>query len=357
MNINDFLSLPFWQVKILGNTVEQIAIAVAVFLVLGFGLKITQSFILTKLRKAAAATKTDVDDFLVQIIATIKPSFYFFLALYFGLRQLALSGLIQKLIDLGLIVWAIIQAILITQVLIDYLIAKISRKELNDNSKAILDLLNRILRGTLWGIGLIMLLSNVGVNVGSLLAGLGIGGVAVALAAQNILGDLFSSFVIYFDKPFMVGDFIVFGDKMGTVERIGIKTTRLRSISGEEIVVSNQQLTSTQIKNFKRMGKRRVVLHLGVVYNTPDEKLKKIPEIIKSIIASVKDVEFDRAHFYQFGASSLDFEVVYFVSSGDYSVYMDRNQEIHFAINKKFKEEGIEMAYPTQSVYLVNSQN
>ncbi|RMD61247.1 mechanosensitive ion channel family protein, partial [Candidatus Parcubacteria bacterium] len=169
---------------------------------------------------------------------------------------------------------------------------------------------------------------------------------------QNILSDLFSSFTILVDKPFVPGDFIVVGEHMGVVEKIGIKTTRLRALQGEEIVISNRELTATRIQNFKRMKARRVLFRIGVVYETPSELLEQIPDLVRDIIARQKNVAFDRAHFSSFDDSSLTFEIVYYVNSGDYKEYMDVHQRILFAIKREFERRGISMAYPTRTVYL-----
>jgi small-conductance mechanosensitive channel len=194
----------------------------------------------------------------------------------------------------------------------------------------------------------LLALANLGVEVTPLITGLGIGGIAVALAAQSILGDLFGSLTILLDKPFLVGDFIIVGDQMGTIEKIGIKTTRVRALSGEQLVFSNTDLLSSRIRNFKRMYERRVVFSVGVVYETPVEKLQRIPEIIRQSILTQPQTRFDRAHFNTFGAYSLNFEAVYFVTTPDYNRYMDIQQAINLELVRRFGEEHIEFAYPTQ---------
>ena len=216
-----------------------------------------------------------------------------------------------------------------------------------------------LLKFTLWIVGFVFLLANLGFNVTTAIAGLGVGGIAVAIAAQGILGDLFSYFVIFLDKPFALGDFIVFGDKLGVVEKIGIKSSRIRVLSGELLIISNSDLTSSRIHNYKQMKRRRVVFTLDVTYQTSQEHVEEIPSIIKSIIESVTVIEgvvFDRSHFQSFGNFSLVFETVYYVPSPDYTVYMDVQQEIYRNIYKVFNEKGIEFAYPTQTIYSVSQQ-
>ena len=182
---------------------------------------------------------------------------------------------------------------------------------------------------------------------------MGIGGIAIALAAQTILGDLFSYFVIFFDRPFQIGDFIIVEDNMGTIEYIGIKTTRIRTLSGEQLICSNTYLTNSRIHNYKRMEERRIVFKLGVTYQTTSEIVKEIPVIVKEIIESTKDVRLDRGHFSGFGDFSLDFEFVYYILSADYNVFMDKQQEIYHRILCRFESEKIDFAYPTQTLYTV----
>lgn len=199
---------------------------------------------------------------------------------------------------------------------------------------------------------LLLALENFGIDVTALVAGLGVGGIAVALAVQNILGDLFASLTITLDKPFVVGDFIIVGTEMGTIEKVGLKTTRVRSLGGEQLIFGNNDLLSSRIRNYKRMQERRIVFAFGVTYQTTPEQLAKITEHVRSIITEHKLARFDRCHFHKFGASSLDFEVVYFTLKPDYNVYMDVQQEINLELMRRLASEGIEFAYPTQTLYL-----
>jgi len=204
----------------------------------------------------------------------------------------------------------------------------------------------------LWTIILLIALDNLGINISALVAGLGIGGIAVALAVQNILGDLFASFSIFLDKPFVIGDFIIVDTYLGTIEHIGLKTTRVRSLSGEQLVFANADLLKSRIRNYKRMYERRVVFTLGVIYQTSYEKLKKIPEIIQDIIEKQTQTRFDRAHFKEYGPYSLNFEIVYWVESPDYNLYMNIQQKTNLEIFQRFDDENIEFAYPSQSLYI-----
>lgn len=209
-----------------------------------------------------------------------------------------------------------------------------------------------IVRVAIWAVVLLLTLDNLGIDITALVAGLGIGGIAVALALQNVLGDLLASLSIALDRPFVIGDFLIIGEHMGSVEYIGIKSTRLRSLSGEQIVMSNADLLASRLRNYGRMQERRVVFQLGVTYETPREKLMQLPTLLRSIIESQEGVRFDRAHFASYGDFSLDFEIVYYVLSADYGRYMDVQQAINFRIHEEFEALGVGFAYPTQTLWI-----
>jgi small-conductance mechanosensitive channel len=219
----------------------------------------------------------------------------------------------------------------------------IMRKDIDVST---IELLNRIIKGGLWLVALILILSHLGYNVTTLVAGLGIGGIAVAFALQNILGDVFASCSIFLDKPFKRGDYIIFGTEEGIVKKIGMKSTRVEALQGQEIIVPNKTLTDTIVHNYKKMDYRRIVFNFSIKYETTTANLEKIPIIVKEIVTNIKMVRFGRAHFHKFGDFGYVFEIVYFIDSGDYSRYMDLQQEINFAIKKYFENEGIEIAYP-----------
>ena len=235
--------------------------------------------------------------------------------------------------------------------LVDFGLRKMAKKKGNEDASAFQGM-RLVIKILLWSIGFLLVLSNLGFDITSLIAGLGIGGVAIALAVQNILGDIFSSFSIVFDKPFKVGDYIVIEPDRGIVKKIGLKTTRLETLQGEELIISNKELTSARVQNFKKMKQRRINFNVGVTYETSPAKLKEIDALIEKIIKGVKDVEFVRCHFQGFGDFSLNFEVVYLVKSGDYAVFMDKQEEINFAIVNAFTKNKIDMAYPTQTLFV-----
>ena len=344
-----------WSQPLLGNTVGDFVLALGAFFVFLVVFKVFQAVILNRLNALAKRTATDIDDTLIKIVRSVRPSFYIFIALYAALYFLVLSSTVQSVANAFLIIWIVYQVVVATQILIDYVVKKKLGGEEDKAAENAISILGLVAKVVLWTLAFLLILSNLGVNITSLVAGLGIGGLAVALALQNILSDLFSSFAIYFDKPFAPGDFIVVGDKVGVVEKIGIKTTRLRALQGEEIVISNQELTSAQVQNFKKMEERRVAFSFGVTYETPVALLKQIPALVESIISAEKDARFDRAHFNRFDDSALTYDVVYYIKNSEYAVYMDTQQSINLAILEQFEALGISMAYPTQTLYIQKS--
>jgi small-conductance mechanosensitive channel len=209
-----------------------------------------------------------------------------------------------------------------------------------------------LVRIALFFVLLLVALENLGIQVTGLITGLGIGGVAVALAVQNILGDLFAALSIVLDKPFVVGDFIIIDDVMGTVEHIGLKSTRLRSLSGEQIVLSNGDLLRSRVRNYKRMVERRALFTVGVTYETTPEQLAGIPAIVREIVTSQQLTRFDRCHFLTYGDSSLNFETVYWILSSDYNTYADIQQAINLELFRRFAAMGIGFAYPTRTLHV-----
>jgi small-conductance mechanosensitive channel len=218
-----------------------------------------------------------------------------------------------------------------------------------------LGIIGFVLRMLVWTLVLLLALDNLGIDITALVAGLGVGGIAVALAVQNVLGDLFASLSITLDRPFVLGDFVVVGDYMGSVEAIGVKSTRLRSLGGEQIVMSNADLLSSRLRNYGRMTERRIVFKLGVTYETKRAQLVRIPAIIRDSITSQDGTRFDRCHFANFGDFALEFEAVYYVLSSEYGRFMDLQQAIYFQLHEAFEREQIEFAYPTQKLWLASS--
>jgi small-conductance mechanosensitive channel len=339
--------------SVFGNTVLGYMTALGAFL---GGMAVVYVFkrhILIRLKKWAESTETTVDDLLVNAVEKSLVPIFYFGVLYAAMHMLVLSAEFRKGLKIAAIVLFTLLAVrAITSAVNFGLRSYLKKSDDLERGEKQLRGIRVLINFTIWGLALIFLLDNLGVKISAVVAGLGIGGVAVALAAQAVLGDLFSYFVIFFDKPFEVGDFIIVGDKMGAVEQVGIKTTRLRAIGGELLVFSNTDLTNSRVHNFKKMERRRVVFKLGVIYQTPFEKLKAIPQMVKDIIAGQEDAAFDRGHFASYGDSSLDFEFVYYVTGADYAKYMDIQQAINLAIFEAFEKEGIEFAYPSQTLFV-----
>jgi len=313
---------------------------------------IIKNILIRNLHLWTKKTKTTVDDFIVLQIEDIFKPITYAVVIYIAMKQLNLSKAnfwIHSLLLVFLTIYLLrfITAV-ITYAMEKYFIKDSKDKDKKNSLKGIL----LMIRFVVWGVGLVFLLDNLGFKVSSVIAGLGVGGVAVALAAQAILGDLFSYLAIFFDRPFEIGDFIIVGDFLGTVEYVGIKTTRVRSLGGEQVVFSNSDLTNSRVRNYKRMDTRRVVFKLGVTYQTELSKLKKIPDLIKDIIDKTTGAKLDRVHFHEYGDFSLVFEIVYYVLSNDYNKYMDIQQEINFSIKEVFDDQSIEFAYPTQTLYM-----
>ncbi|MCA9365162.1 MAG: mechanosensitive ion channel family protein [Candidatus Moranbacteria bacterium] len=348
---------PIWQESFFGNSLEAYAIAFGVFIILLGLFRFFQYFLIARVEKIAKKTETNIDDALLEIVQSIKPPFYLVLAIFLSVQPLAMADFVSKGVEILSILVLGYQVVTVAQILIGHIARKGLKADENPTTQGAVQLITRIARGVLWVLVILTVLSNLGVNVTSLIAGLGIGGIAVALAVQGILSDLLSSFSIYFDKPFEIGDFIVVGSHMGTVEKVGFKTTRIRSLGGEQIIMPNQGLTSTRVQNYKRMQRRRVVFHFGVTYQTPTEKLKNLPQTVKEIIENVQKATFDRAHWSSFDDSALTFEVVYYVESPDYNEYMDVQQKINIDIKKSCDDKKIDFAYPTQTIHMAQRQN
>lgn len=354
--LEQFISLPetflsqYWW---FGNTLVDYVTAVVLFLLYLTVFKGVQSLILYRLKKLSQKTSTDIDDTLVKIVSTIKPPFYFFLAFYFSVSTLSTDAIFGKVIHVVLIVWIFFQIIHVVQILIHFIAHKyMSREGEPIETDTAVQALNIIAQIALWALGILLILSNIGVDVTFLIAGLGIGGIAVAFAVQGILEDLFSSFTIYFDRPFRVGDFIVVNGSSGTVTKIGIKTTRIKSLQGEEVVIPNQKLTGETVQNYKKMQSRRVSFNFGVEYQTPTKKLAKIPRTVKTIVESQNEVEYGRTHLKTIGEYALMYEVVYTMTNSDFNLYMDTQQSINLAILQAFEQQKIRLAYPTQTIKL-----
>lgn len=202
-----------------------------------------------------------------------------------------------------------------------------------------------------WALAIILVLDNLGVNVTALVAGLGVGGIAIGLAAQGIFADLFAALAILFDRPFRVGDTISYGTSIGTVEAIGLKTTRIRAVSGEQLIIGNTKLLDQQVSNLRRIEERRVVMHCGIIYQTPPDIIAAIPAAIESVVSAAPHCRFERAHFHNFGVSQLDIEFAFHVDVPEFAVMMDARQAVALGVVRRFAEMGVKFAYPTQTSF------
>lgn len=338
-----------------GNTVKDYLVATGLALALFVVSSVVRALIARRLTRLAGNTHTRIDDVAVAVLEHTRGWALFLLALYVGALSLRLSpdldrvaesvAAIALLLQIG--VWA---SAAITKTVSD---VHARRFEAGDTAGlGAIQMLSLLARIIAWVVVALLILANVGVNISALIAGLGIGGIAVALALQNVLGDLFASVSIVLDKPFQVGDFLIVGDYLGTVENIGLKTTRLRSLSGEQLVFANSDLLGSRIRNYKRMNERRAVFTFGVTYQTSQEALAQIPTWVEEIIGATDKTRFDRAHFKSFADSALLFEVVYYLLVPDFTDYMDAQQRINLELRKRLEAAGVEFAYPTQTLYV-----
>ncbi len=303
-----------------------------------------------------ALTRAHVEELISGLISRTHPLFLLASSLYLACPLLYLSARAEDDAHITFSVVLLCQAGVWLNHAVSWGLQEFVEKNEESHTQAGLatavSALRFLTRVAVWSMIVLLIMSNLQINVTTLIAGLGVGGVAVALALQNILGDLFASLSILLDKPFAVGHFIVVDDLTGTVEYVGIKTTRIRSIDGEELIISNSDLLKSRIHNYEHSSERRVLLDVGVTYNTPHEKLKAIPEMVREVVGGVELARFDRARFREYGNSSLNFRIVYFVQSTDYRVYLDVQHEVNLSLFKKFGDAKIQFAFPTQTLYV-----
>jgi len=356
--VSDFVSRGTGDLSImndvyLGNTVLDWASGVVVFVLALIALSIFKSVIIRHMKKLAAKTKGDLDDAVIEFLEHISSNFYNVMAMYAAVQHLTLPSVVDLVLRTAFLLMLVSEVIKLIESVLSYALSKKLVGKGNDEDKAISAALMVLLRIILWMVGILLVLSNLGFNVNSLIASLGIGGLAISLALQPVLTDIFSSFSIALDKPFEEGDYIVCGDFKGNVKKIGLKTTRLVALQGEELVISNTELTNARLQNYKKMKKRRINFSIGVEYGTSPSQMKEIQSMIKKVIEDQEHSEYSRAHFFEFGDSNLNFEVVYFMLTGDYTEYMDTQQAINLRIMDELEKMGVSMAYPTRTVHMV----
>jgi small-conductance mechanosensitive channel len=333
-------------------------LAATVFSAVLGGLLIAKAFIARQLRRLAARKELDLLGYPEHIVSATRFPFLCGVSLLVAISQLDLPSRYDKLIHYAWIIVFVSQVALWANEIISVWVERAfaRHREINPSGATHLMVAGLVARIVLWSLATLVALDNLGFNISTLMASLGIGGIAVALAVQNILGDVFSSVSIALDKPFVIGDFIVVDSYMGTVEYVGLKTTRIRSLGGEQIIFSNSELLKNRIRNYKRMQERRVQFEFGIAYETPIEEVERIPGMVKEIVtADAFDTRFDRAHFKAFGDSALLFEVVYSVLTPDYNQYMDIQQAINLELMRRFSKRGITFAYPTRTLYIASN--
>ena len=352
--INQIQNYSFFQAQFLNNSISAWITAFIVFFIALIALKLFRKLLLARLKQISQKTKTKLDNIIVASINEINWTFFVLISLYIATTFLKLNSFIGSFIYYTFLVFITYYAIKVLQELLEFGTEIIIKKKVkgDENNIAIVKIISKILKISLWISAILLILSNLGYNISSLVAGLGIGGIAIALALQNILGDIFSSFSIFFDKPFRVGDYIAIGDYKGTVKKIGMKTTRIQSSEGEELIISNNELTKSKLQNYGMMEKRRVSFNIQVDQETSSQKLKQINSILRKIIESQKNTEVDRIHFSEINENHFIYDVVYFVNNKEYKYFMDIQQNINLGIVDQFNQENIQLSHPTQTVYI-----
>jgi small-conductance mechanosensitive channel len=348
------------HISVLGQPLAAWVEAGAIFLVTLLAILLGRRLLLARGARRAArppetsGTRGELDDSLIRLVRKTRWKLLVFPALYLASSPLALPAAGDRALRTAAILALLLQVAIWSSAGIDAWVASYRRRRrLTDAASATtLGALHFLAKLVLWVLLLLLALDNLGVNVTALVTGLGIGGIAVALALQNILGDAFASLSIVLDKPFVLGDTIGVGDSTGTVESIGLKTTRLRSATGEQLIFGNADLLKGRIKNFKRMEARNVTLAFSLAYDTPADELEAVPGLVRAIVEKLPQVRFDRAHlkglgsFGSGGSAGYDFEVAYAVLTADYGTYMDRQQAIGLALVRALAERGIALARP-----------
>jgi len=343
-----------WQKILESNDAAEWLIAIGVLVAVLVAVPIVRYVVARLFRSVSRRTSVEWGNALADTLETTSILLFVPLAAYAALLSLAIPARIERVVALVAIAALLLQVALWGNRAIGFWIRRkieVARGTDPDGATA-LSLIGFAARALLWVFVFLLALDQLGFDITALLAGLGVGGIAVALATQNILGDLFASLSIVLDKPFVVGDFIVVDNLRGNVERVGIKTTRIRSLDGELLVFANADLLKSRIQNYQRMLERRVLFSVGVTYQTPHAKVERIPQWLREAVEAQSGTRFDRAHFKEYGDSALVFEIVYYVLTRDYNTFMDVQQAINMALFARFAREGVDFAYPTRTLHI-----
>jgi small-conductance mechanosensitive channel len=343
------LDLPIFR-----NSLTDWSLAVGLMTVLLIALLWVRGLVRHYHKKLLATDQTELVEVPLEVLSRTTLLFFIVLSVFTGLTTLTMGPKAQHVLYSALTIALFWQGgVWISAAAAAWLERRRRRSAGIDRAVVgSLAVIGFIVRVFIWALVALLTLDNLGIDVTALVAGLGIGGIAVALAVQNILGDLLASLSITFDKPFVVGDFLILDDFLGSVEYIGIKSTRLRSLSGEQIVLSNADLLKSRVRNYGRMAERRVVFATRLPYGTPLEKIERVAPLIREIVEAQPDTRFDRSHFAAHGPLSLEFETVYYVLSADYNRYMDIQQAINLRLHRELARLGIEFAIPVQRVLI-----
>jgi small-conductance mechanosensitive channel len=349
--------LDLWNTEFLWNTAGKWVLALVLFGVTFTLLPLIKGYT-GKQRRRWQESEREIPvaiEVITLLVSRTSKLFLFTLAIWLAFTQLSFPGPVERIERIAIVLTFWFQIGLWGMAAVRFAIDKRARKGsgMDPGLASSIDIIVFIAGLAIWAMAFLLALDNLGVQIKPLLAGLGIGGIAVALAVQTVLGDLLASMSIALDKPFAVGDALQVDDLNGTVEHIGVKSTRLRSLSGEQIIISNSDLLSSRVRNYGRMNERRVVFGTSVTYETPIEQLERIPALIREIVESQPDTRFDRSHFAKHAAASIDYETVYYVLSADYNKYMDIQQTINLQLHRELQQRGVEFAYPTQKLYVV----
>ncbi|MFW5661503.1 MAG: mechanosensitive ion channel family protein, partial [Oceanicaulis sp.] len=345
-----FQELTLWVQQNQDEALTAAGVAGAIYLLM----LVVRMIVHALLKRLGRKDETAFPAIVGRAVGKIGSLFLLLVAVFIAMRLYQVPGVLNDVMRWLVLVAAVLQVSALAQeIAVSLLQRKAARagQTGSDISNAV-SVLKWLIIGAIWIITIIVLLDTAGVQVTALIAGLGVGGIAIGLAAQGIFSDLFASLSILFDKPFKKGDFVVFGAISGTVEEIGLRTTRIRSLSGEQISVSNTDLIGERVHNFQRLMRRRFVMTIGVIYQTPADVIEAIPRWIKEDLDKIETLTFDRAHFSGFGDSALNFEIVFWVEAPEYPILMDKRQEAGLAIMRRFEKEGVDFAYPTRTVFI-----
>ncbi len=346
-NMKEIFNYILW-----GNSLKQYFISLTIFIVLILILWLIKKMEISHLKKLINKTQSEVKYVIIKCLKILRWPFYTILSLWIALQFIKMPAHIHQYFSYFVLIIVVYYLVKIALELINFWTNKIIQKKKESEAKvdtSAIHLLNTLAKILIWIIAILIVLQNLGINITALIAGLGIGGLALALALQSILSDILACFSIYFDRPFEIGDSINVGDVTGIVKKIGLQSTRLLSVTGEEIIISNKELTKNKIKNYRKMQKRISEFTFVIKYETPVEKLKKIPKIVEEIIKSIELCEFQGAHFQKFGEYGLIFDVVFNVSTPDYNRYLDIQEKINLDLKEALEKEKIDFAYLTQN--------